>query len=54
MNIKRDEIFHFVRWMNLIVGFLNVYYYMMGAGTPILALGLINVAVWSFTRKVKA
>ena len=25
MNIKRDEIFHFVRWMNLIVGLLNVY-----------------------------
>ena len=53
MEIKRDEIFQFVRWFNLIVGVLNIYYYTMGAGASILALGFLNIAVWSFTRKVK-
>ena len=53
MEIKRDELFHFVRWLNLIVGILEIYYYFIGAGMPILALGLLNTAVWAFTRKVK-
>ena len=53
MEIKRDEMFQFVRWFNLIMGVLNIYYYSMGAGASILALGFLNIAVWSFTRKVK-
>ena len=53
MEIKRDEMFHFVRWFNLIIGLSNMYYYFIGAGLPVLALGLLNIAVWSFTRKVK-
>jgi|TARA_R100000501_G_C2596980_1_gene95205 hypothetical protein len=53
MEIKRDEMFHFVRWVNLVIGLSNMYYYFMGAGLPVLALGFLNIAVWSFTRKVK-
>ena len=53
MEIKRDEMFQFVRWFNLIIGVLNIYYYLMGAGAHVLALGFLNIAVWSFTRKVK-
>ena len=45
--------FHFVRWVNLVIGLSNMYYYFMGAGLPVLALGFLNIAVWSFTRKVK-
>ena len=52
MEIKRDEMFHFVRWVNLIIGVSNIYYYFIGAGSHILALGFLNIAVWSFTRKV--
>ena len=53
MDIRRDEMFQFVRWFNLIVGILNIYYYTIGAGSHILALGFINIAVWAFTRKAK-
>jgi hypothetical protein len=53
MDIKRDEVFQFVRWFNLVVGLLNIYYYFCGAGLPLLALGFLNIGVWSFTRKVK-
>ena len=53
MEIKRDEVFQFVRWFNLIIGILNIYYYLMGAGVYVLALGCLNIAVWSFTRKAK-
>ena len=45
--------FHFVRWVNLVIGLSNMNYYFMGAGLPVLALGFLNIAVWSFTRKVK-
>tara|TARA_Y100000310_G_C20150923_1_gene564691 strand:+ start:243 stop:413 length:171 start_codon:yes stop_codon:yes gene_type:complete len=53
IEIKRDELFHFVRWFNLIIGVLNIYYYYAGAGVHVLALGLLNTAVWAFTRKPK-
>ena len=52
MEIKRDEVFHFVRWLNLLVGIYNLYLWGMGAGYPYLALGFLNSAVWAFTRKV--
>ena len=53
MEVKRDELFHFVRWLNLIAGVSLIYYYFMGAGPHVLALGLLNTAIWSFTRKAR-
>ena len=53
MEIKRDELFHFVRWVNLFLGLLSAYYYLMGASTPLLSIGFLNITVWTFTRKVK-
>ena len=51
MEIKRDELFHFVRWLNLLVGGLLGYFFLMGSGYHIIALALLNIAVWTFTRK---
>ena len=53
MDIKRDELFQFMRWLNLLVGIFNLYLYSLGGGYHLLGLGLINTAIWSFTRKVK-
>ena len=51
MDIKRDELFHFVRWLNLLIGLFNLYVYYIGGGYHMLALGVLNTAVWAFTRK---
>ena len=53
MEMKRDELFQFIRWFNLIIGLWNIYLYTMGGGWHFLGLGFINTAVWAFTRKVK-
>ena len=53
MEIRRDELFHFVRWINLLMGGLNVYLFFLGGGYQSLALGVLNIAVWAFTRKSK-
>ena len=53
MDIKRDELFHFVRWLNLLIGVLSLYLWQMGGGQHLLALGVLNVAIWTFTRKRK-
>jgi len=51
MEIKRDEMFHFIRWMNLIIGLYSIYYYMVGGTWYLLAIGFLNIAIWVFTRK---
>ena len=53
MEIKRDELFHFIRWMNLIVGVFNLYIWKMGGGYHMLGLALLNIVVWTLTRKPK-
>ena len=53
MDIRRDEVFHFARWINLIIGVLNLYFFNIGGGYHMLGLGVLNIAVWTFTRKPK-
>ena len=53
MDIKRDEMFQFVRWINLLVGVFNLYLFQMGAGYHLLGISLLNIGVWAFTRKPK-
>ena len=53
MEIKRDELFHFVRWLNLLIGALNLYLWQMGGGHHLLTLSLLNASIWAFTRKPK-
>ena len=50
--MKRDELFQFARWLNLLTGMLNLYLYAVGGGYYLLGLGFINATIWIFTRKV--
>ena len=53
MEIKRDELFHFVRWFNLLIGASSIYLFAMGGGHYLLAVSVLNIAIWAFTRKPK-
>jgi len=53
MDIKRDELFHFVRWLNLLTSIFSLYLFNMGGGYHFLPLCFLNMAVWTFTRKPK-
>ena len=50
--MKRDEIFQAARWLNLLVGLMNIYLYTKGGGYHLLGLALLNTGVWAFTRGV--
>ena len=51
-KMKKDETFQFVRWINLILGIWNIYLFMMGAGTMVLSIAVLNIGVWAFTRAI--
>ena len=51
MQVKRDEWYGFVRWLNLIVGLLVFYIYIIGGGHHLLSIGMVNLTVWVFTRR---
>ena len=51
MEINRDEWFGFIRWLNFMIGFMNIYFFINSGGYPLLALGMLNIAVWVFTRR---
>ena len=51
MQVKRDEWYGFVRWLNLIVGLLGFYIYIIGGGHHLLSIGMVNLTVWVFTRR---
>jgi len=53
-SIKRDELFNFIRWINLIIGFMNLLLFYRGAGYHLLGIGILNVGVWVATRRIKA
>lgn len=53
MEIKRDELFHFVRWLNLLIGVFCLYLFVMGGGHYLLSVSVLNIAIWAFTRKQK-
>ncbi len=53
MDLKRDEMFHFLRWINLLIGLCMFYMYVVVGGYYLLSLGFLNLAVWVFSRKVK-
>ena len=49
-RMKKDETFQFIRWINLMLGFINIYYYMVGAGYFLLSIAMLNIGAWVFTR----
>tara|TARA_Y100000296_G_C4948444_1_gene145030 strand:- start:42 stop:200 length:159 start_codon:yes stop_codon:yes gene_type:complete len=50
--MKKDEMFQAIRWINLLVGLLNIYLYSLGGGYHLLGIAMLNVAAWSFTRGI--
>jgi len=52
MEIKRDDMFQAARWLNLIVGIMNIYLYTLGGGYHLLGIAMLNVGVWAFTRGI--
>tara|TARA_Y100000310_G_C20320559_1_gene640545 strand:+ start:415 stop:573 length:159 start_codon:yes stop_codon:yes gene_type:complete len=50
--MRKDELHQAARWINLIVGFLNIYLFSLGGGYSLLGIGIINISVWVFTRRV--
>ena len=52
MEIKRDEMFQAARWLNLLVGLMNIYLYSLGGGYHLLGIGMLNIGVWAFTRGI--
>ena len=42
--------FQFARWINLVVGFMNLYLYSAGGGYHLFGIGAINIGVWVFSR----
>jgi hypothetical protein len=51
--MKRDEIFHAIRWLNLVIALFNMYLFSIGFGYSLLGLAVLNIAVWTFTRSIK-
>ena len=49
-KMKNDETFQSIRWINLGLGLVNIYYYIMGAGPVILSIAMLNIGAWVFTR----
>jgi len=52
MEIKRDDMFQAARWLNLMVGIINIYLYSLGGGYHLLGIAMLNVGAWAFTRGV--
>ena len=47
---NKSEMFQFARWINLIVGILNFYYFSIGGGYILLSIGALNIGAWVFSR----
>ena len=43
-----------IRWLNLLVGIWQLYYYVGGAGLFTGVIACLNIGVWVFTRKMQA
>ena len=48
--MKKGEMFQFARWLNLVVGFMNLYLYTAGGGYHLLGIGALNIGAWVFSR----
>ena len=51
--ISKQEKFQAVRWLNLVIGLWQLYYWVQGSPWYTLAIGCLNIAVWTFTRHKK-
>ena len=51
---NKQERFQVVRWINLGVGLLQLYYWWFGAAWYVLLIGVLNIGVWALTRQIQA
>ena len=49
---KRDEIFHAIRWYNLLAALFGIYLFSIGYGYHFIGISALNFAIWAFTRRV--
>ena len=47
---EKEELFPYALWLNLIIGFWNLYLYTDGGGLFNLIIGSLNIGVWVFNR----
>ena len=47
---EKEELFPYILWFNLLVGFYNLYLYSNSDWWFHLIIGSINIAVWVFNR----
>ena len=52
MSPERREAIRYSAWLNLIIGFYNLYLYSQGDWWFNLLVGSLNIGVWVFYRKI--
>jgi len=52
MTEERREAIRYSAWLNLFIGFYNMYLYAQGDWWFNLLIGSLNIGVWVFFRKV--
>ena len=51
--INNKEQLRVIRWVNLIIGLLQLYYWWFGAPWYVLGIAILNIGVWSLTRQMQ-
>ena len=51
---NKQERLQVIRWVNLIIGLLQLYCWWYGAAWYVLVIGVLNIGVFSLTRKMQA
>ena len=53
MMFRRGELFHAIRWLNLVAALFSLYLFSIGYGYDLIGSAALNMAVWTFTRSAK-
>ena len=51
-SLDRKQYFKYILWLNLALGFQNLYFYVNSGSLFNLAIGALNIGVWVFYRKL--
>ena len=52
MTKERREAIRYSAWLNIFIGFYNIYLYGQGDWWFNLLIGTLNIGVWVFFRKI--
>ena len=54
MNKEQQEAIIYIAWLNLFIGFYNIYLWSIGGSLLFnLVIGILNIGVWVFYRNGK-